>query len=625
MPIAMTPARSWLLGLARSCGERHFDPATGICLIPRDTLWYAIGLLFEQPAPQRDRALKILGTIVGGDGTHTPATMLAVLHAGDALLDDPVRSHLRAAVTAELVNAAGVQWRDGNVNHPLGAYATLILGGELSGAPWAVELGLRRLREFQTMTGDRRGRGKRQATMSEYHSLTYTALDIIFLALVAEYAVHPEARALALWLEQRIWIECALHYHAPTQQFAGPHSRSYQEDSTGGFSSVHVVLHAATGWPLVLDPSLCVRFEHPSTLLQSALAAITPFHLNEGILCLFTEKPLPLSVRRTTYSEQYHENVAGQRFPFDDEVYPGGWRELTTYMNAEWALGTASLPYVNGGHADQLMIRIRRTMPVQDATSFRSIYLRGVFNGAVVGQQNRCHVTGGQVDASYLTEEARYGIHQVKNIAIVFAAPKRTGHSGITSFRMDLIAGWAVPFDELTLGGRPVTSFPCEGPASSMIMVRDAATYIAVIPLTLAPAPAARVRLWTANGHMMISLYNYNGPPIHVSREDMTTLRNGCILHLSTAGAWPSFAAFCDAVGRSPVNDTMGPDRIRSVQYASPEGTIAASYDPGREMFLSRTWNGAEVTLEHLEIDAGLSHEQLLDPLTIYGSEAGAR
>lgn len=620
-----TPARQWLLGLARECGARHYDRSTGLCLIPRDTLWYAIALLQDELQKNRELALDIFGRITGGDGTHTPATMLAVLYGAGDMLDVPTRDHLAAAVETDLVTAAGVQWRDGNVNHPLGAYATLVLGGELCGAPWAVELGTRRLREFQSVTGGRRGRGKRQAAMSEYNSLTYTALDLVFLALTAAYARNEEARMLATWLEQRVWIDCALHYHAPSGQFAGPHSRSYQEDSTGGFSSVHAALHAATGWPFFMEPSLCVRFDHPSTLLQSALTAITPFHLTDEIIALFRDKPLPLSIRMTTYSEQYHENVAEQPFPFDHEIYPGGWRELTTYMNTAWALGTASLPYVNGGHADQFMLRISRSAPVTGISSFRSMYMRGVFNDAVVGQPNHCHVTGGRIDASYLYEEARYGIHQHENIALVFASPKRVGHRDISSFRLDIIAGWDVPFDELIVNGKVVTSLPVDVAAGSRIMFRDAQSFGAVVPLTMGAFPGARIRLWVANGHMMISLYNYIGPAIDVAREDLTGLRNGCIIHMSTADAWASFAAFCGAILAATVTDVMDPDRIRRVEYTSSEGIIAAAYDQGRELFLERTWNGAPVTLEHLEIVAGPDRRPLLDPLTIYGSEAMMR
>ena len=161
---------------------------------------------------------------------------------------------------------------------PLGAYCTLMLGGELTGAAWAADLGLRRLREFQRLTGDRRFRLRRQAEMSEYNSPTYTALTLLFLALIAGYARGKEARALGLFLEQRLWLDVALHFHAPSGQFAGPHSRAYQDDSTGGFSALHTVLFASSEHDVFLAPGLCVRFNHPSSLLQCALTALVPTH-----------------------------------------------------------------------------------------------------------------------------------------------------------------------------------------------------------------------------------------------------------------------------------------------------------------------------------------------------------
>jgi hypothetical protein len=93
----------------------------------------------------------------------------------------------------------------------------------MNGQPWAVELGYCRLSHFQRTVGDRQFRFRRQAEMSEYNSLTYTALDLWFLALIAEFAEHKEARALALFLEHRLWVDVAMHFHAPSHQFAGPH------------------------------------------------------------------------------------------------------------------------------------------------------------------------------------------------------------------------------------------------------------------------------------------------------------------------------------------------------------------------------------------------------------------
>ena len=142
------------------------NPRTGLCLIERDTAWYAIGLLTSADASQEARGNDLLRSLQSRDGTHTPATFLIVLHALGELLEPSTAEHLTGQVQLDLVRAAEVVHRDGNVNHPLGAFCTLILGGELCDAPWAVALGYRRLLEFQRRTGDHRGRSLRQAEMS---------------------------------------------------------------------------------------------------------------------------------------------------------------------------------------------------------------------------------------------------------------------------------------------------------------------------------------------------------------------------------------------------------------------------------------------------------------------------
>ena len=617
------------MALAREAGDRSYDAETEICLISRDTLWYAASLLFDDSPARRALGQTLAGKLRSEDGTHTPATMLAMVHGMPELLSPETREHLVAETGRELVHAAEVQWRDGNVNHPLGAYCTLILGGEITDAPWATDLGLRRLREFQRLTGDRRFRLRRQAEMSEYNSPTYTALDLLFLALIAHYARGIEARTLGLFLEQRLWLDVALHFHAPSGQFAGPHSRSYQDDSTGGYSALHTVLFAASDRELFLAPEICVRFNHPSSLLQCALTALVPTHCTDDALRLAWEKPLPFLMQKTTYCEQYHENSwrtgedGRKYFAFDDEVYPGGLRELTTYMTEEFALGTASLPYVNGGHADGVTFRIRRSSRVRGMGDFRSAYTRGVYNGALVGQRNRCHLTGTEIDESYLYEEGRCATIQHRDRAIVMYAPKRSGHTGVKSFRLDLIFSHHVPFDELLLDGVTVTTFPARAKAGARLYFRDHGTYGAVIPLGPVPASGdAPVSLHAANDHLMYSLSSYDGPARDFSRQEIAGWRTGFALQLACATEFPSFASFITYAGLLRTVESGDAGGTRNVVFSGPGGTLAAAYDPSAERFLSRTWNGSEECVQHLRVEGGAPGLPLVTPLTIFGSEA---
>ena len=120
------------------------------------------------------------------------------------------------------------------------------------------------------------------------------------------------------------------------------------------------------GWEIFCELSLSYRFRHPSTLLQGALAAIIPFHV-PGI-ALRVALADPYSFRRTTYGESYHENSRGV-VSWTAQVLsvlrsmmrstPVAGAISATFMTGEYALGTASLPYVNAGHSDSVMVRMR--------------------------------------------------------------------------------------------------------------------------------------------------------------------------------------------------------------------------------------------------------------------------
>jgi hypothetical protein len=339
-------------------------------------------------------------------------------------------------------------------------------------------------------------------------------------------------------------------------------------------------------------------------------------------------KPFPYSFRKTTYGESYHENGrdAEGSFAFDDELFPGGWSDLTTSMNGEFALGTASLPYVNAGHADSLVVRMRRSERVQSLSDFRSMTTRGVYNGARPGQRNHSHVSGAEIDASYLYEEGRCATYQHENRAIVHYAPKRAGHRRVSSFRTDLLITYAAPFDRLVVNGQPAR-LPVDLPQNARILFEDYHTFGAIVLLDVEPqASSTPVRLWECNGYLLISAFNYEGQPRDFTREEIARWRSGFILDLAAREEVASFADFSARVEAMTVFEEIGPDAIRTTTVEDSSGKMEFCNDPLREMILYRRWNGTDDTVEHLSVDCP-DTSGVYAPQTLFGQgrfESGA-
>ncbi|NUM75804.1 hypothetical protein HUU40_15685 [candidate division KSB1 bacterium] len=621
--------RQWLFNSARAEAERHFDPASLICLIPRETAWYAITLLESARAADHVLANRILENLTVNDGTHSPATLFVIYQHYPALLSDQAKEQILKNLQQNLPISALVRYSDGNVNHPLAAYAHLICGGELLGDPAYTLLGKRLLQEFQRTISGRRHKNRQQAEMAEYNSPTYTALTLWFLAIIAEFAQDEEARQLAQFLEERLWINVAMHWHEPSQQFAGPFSRAYAEDSVGGFSALHCTFACAMQKNIFIAAELPRRFEHPSALIENAFVAILNFHVPAEAKAIAFDKPLPYSFRMTTYCEQYHENGRRQEndrqvAAFDDEVYPGGWGDLTTFMTKEYCLGTASQPYVNAGQSDGFSLRYRRAEHVQTLWDFRGAYTRMVFNGAVAGQDNFCHVAGFPINKDCLYEEGRAFTYQKENKAIVCYTPKRAGHAAVSELRHDLIFSYNAPFDHLRVDETEVMNFPFDAENVKRIVIADYQTYLAIFPLPASGLADFKpgCRLWASHDHFMISFYNYRGAVRDFTREEMSTTRNGFACLLETREHFPRLDDFLRFLDSVKLNETVSTRAVGTVEFEVCKDKMTFSVDPISERILQRTWNGKDDEVSHFQVETAAGDAERFRPKQLYAEDS---
>ncbi|UJR06938.1 hypothetical protein I4U23_011227 [Adineta vaga] len=102
----------------------------------------------------------------------------------------------------------------------MGTYVTLITS-EIYNLTDLHDYAMKRLRIFSNFT---KANGR---AFAEYNSPTYTMVAIEELGRLRMHVIGNEAKQLVNELYHIGWEEIAEHYHLPTGQWSGPHSRSY--------------------------------------------------------------------------------------------------------------------------------------------------------------------------------------------------------------------------------------------------------------------------------------------------------------------------------------------------------------------------------------------------------------
>ena len=165
--------------------------------------------------------------------------------------------------------------------------------------------------------------------------------------------------------------------------------------------------------------------------------------------------------------------------------------------------------------------------------------------------------------------------------------------------------GHFAPLDELRVGDQLVEAYPYDFDWTEPVCFRDFRTYVAFIPLQ--PVCVGREKpgsIWEANDHLMISIFNYEGPPQDFTRDQMSRMNNGFVCELSDVDHFPSLADFAAHIRANQVVEETSPGGIRTLTYLSDGEEMRFVYDPLRDLVISRQVEGEEMQLEHVYMEA---------------------
>jgi hypothetical protein len=198
-------------------------------------------------------------------------------------------SELAARVDESIRHAArSIERRNVSVGYTnialMGTYVTFV-ASELYGWADLKDYASKRLLRFYDYT-------KEQGAFTEYNSPTYSMVALAELGRMRLHIQDTTARPLINELYRLVWEDIARHFHAPSRQWAGPHSRCYSTLlSSATLNTLQLACGDALPWgidkpdiseqrlPLPCPPDLIPFFqklEAPREVVKTYLKAEPP-------------------------------------------------------------------------------------------------------------------------------------------------------------------------------------------------------------------------------------------------------------------------------------------------------------------------------------------------------------
>ncbi|PMP81532.1 MAG: hypothetical protein C0183_12050 [Roseiflexus castenholzii] len=216
-----------------------------------------------------------------------------------------LRAHILDAVRLGAAEIARLNVAVWYTNITLLDILNTVLAGQVLGDEGLLERGRQRIDEWIAFTN-------RAGGIPEYNSPTYAAVDLAALAELAHRAIDPVIRVKAQVMEERLWIQTALHYHHPTAQLAGPHSRAYHNDVTGGICMIKRVLFRVLGDERLLRRSTYAPQRQDE---GSVVAGRCPYHLPRYLERLLREKPERFSIAEMVVASGVFRRITADETP----------------------------------------------------------------------------------------------------------------------------------------------------------------------------------------------------------------------------------------------------------------------------------------------------------------------
>ena len=493
-----------------------------------------------------------------------------------------------------------------NDNTPALIAAGLILGGEYFGKKEWMEKGIERLHHLRNLLN-------RRGFLSEYNSPTYIPVTLYALAAIVNYAGEKKAVKLALSQEKKIWKKCLAFYHEAASQAAGPYARAYRQDKLARTYNMRFLMYALLGEACGINPLNTIFAGDPDENyywhISNAFIANMVYHCPAEYVEELFQREYPYVIRGTAETSASAdnqlspplpgfissvENLLRDPFPVlqsreDCYEYSAGVIDIYSYIDRQFAMGTASRDWHNGVQSDGFHVLYAEKVPARKQEQVGTIFANYTVNGS--------DCLDGDLGRKVALQE--------KTTAMVLYHPKFMAEQ-VTEAALTIVFGNHRMIRKIRIGGREITAEAIrkdgilyESKTLCEIYAAVADFYIMLVPLIAEyDTEQACMELESREGNLIWKLYNYKGEPRSYARKGFLLLTNGLVCEFRKACDYESFEDFIRKMGNFTVTQKRRANihtryaAERECIYQNGKRTLACCYSPITDGIQYMTVNG---------------------------------